>query len=130
MTDGGWLLCVDPTVAGRSTRACRPACSSTETGVRAATVWPGEVTPVASYDIRSLSDLVAPDGAAAGGLRCASPAAAPECAQPAAEARDVPLGYAPWWFGDRLRLVPVWLADDRSRFLDLLPTVYQRQFVP
>ena len=34
------------------------------------------------------------------------------------------LGYFPWWFGDTLRLVPVWLADDgRARPLGALPAV-------
>ena len=34
------------------------------------------------------------------------------------------LGYGPWWFGDSLRLVPAWLADDeRARPLGALPAV-------
>ena len=93
-------------------------------GVRAATGWLGGATPVASYRVRPLADLVAPDGVAAGGLRCASPQVAPECAGPAPQARDVRLGYLPWWFGDTLRLVPAWLADDeRARPLGVLPAV-------
>lgn len=124
VTDGGRLLYVDPSVAGHTTRGLPTGVLVDGDGVRAATGWLGEATPVASYEVRSLSDLVAPDGVAAGGLRCASPAAAPECAQPAAQARGVRLGYAPWWFGDSLRLVPVWLADDdRARLLDVLPAV-------
>ena len=121
---GGRLLYVDPTVAGHSTRGLPTGVLVDRAGVRAATGWLGEATPVASYRVRPLADLVAPDGVAAGGLRCASPQAAPECAGPAPKARDVRLGYVPWWFGDTLRLVPAWLADDdRARPLGALPAV-------
>ncbi len=121
---GGRLLHADPTVAGRSTSGLAVGVLVDGKGVRAATGWLGEVTAVARYDVRPLADLVAPDGVAAGGLRCASPTVAPECAGPAQRARDVRLGYVPWWFGDSLRLVPAWLADDdRARPLGALPAV-------
>ena len=121
---GDRLLYVDPTVAGRSTRGLPTGVLVDRAGPRAATGWLGEATPVASYRVRPLADLVAPDGVAAGGLRCASPQVAPECAGPPARARDVRLGYVPWWFGATLRLVPVWLADDdRARPLGALPAV-------
>jgi len=124
VTDGGRLLHADPTVAGRSTSGLTVGVLVDGEGVRAATGRLGEVTAVARYDVRPLADLVAPDGVAAGGLRCASPTVAPECAGPAEEARDVRLGYRPWWFGDSLRLVPVWLADDdQARLLAALPAV-------
>jgi hypothetical protein len=120
----GMLLYVDPTVAGSSTRGLATGVLVDRAGVGAATGWLGEATPVASYRVRPLSDLVAPDGVAAGGLRCASAGVAPECARPAVLARDVRLGYGPRWFGDTLRLVPVWLADDeRARPLGALPAV-------
>lgn len=131
----GLLLYVDPVLAGRSTWGLPTGVLVDPAGVSAATGWLGEATPVASYRVRPLADLVAPDGVAAGGLRCASGAVAPECARPAVQARDVRLGYRPWWFGGTLRLVPVWLADDdRTRPLgalpavaeDLLPEIYRR----
>jgi hypothetical protein len=120
----GRLLYVEPSVAGRSTLGLPTGVLVDLAGVRAATGWLGEATPVASYRVRPLADLVAPDGIAAGGLRCASPQVAPECAGPAPQARDVRLGYLTWWFGDTLRLVPAWLADDdRARPLGALPAV-------
>lgn len=122
--DGDRLLYVDPTVAGSSTRGLATGVLVDRAGVSAATGWLGEATPVASYEVRPLSDLVAPDGVASGGLRCGSAGVATECARPAMLARDVRLGYGPWWFGDTLRLVPVWLADDqRARPLGVLPAV-------
>lgn len=136
--DGAALLSVDPTLAGRSTRGLPNGVLVDQAGVRAATGWLGEATPVATYRVRPLADLVAPDGVAAGGLRCASPTVAPECAR-SARARDVRLGYVPWRFEDGWHLVPAWLADDdRGRLLvalpavtpDLLPTYLRQVYGP
>ena len=128
--DGAVLLYVNPTVAGRSTRGLPSGVLVDRVGVRAATGWLGEATPVATYRVRPLAELVAPDGVAAGGLRCASPTVAPECAR-SAQARHVRLGYGPWRFEDGWHLVPTWLADDdEGRSLDALPAVTEDLLTP
>lgn len=136
--DGAALLYVNPTVAGRSTHGLPTGVLVDQGGVRAATGWLGEAIPVATYGVRPLAELVAPDGVAVGGLRCASPTVAPECAR-SARARDVRLGYVPWRFEDGWHLVPTWLADDdEGRLLgalpavteDLLPTYFQQMYAP